>query len=242
MEKISLKNSQILITGASRGIGRAAALALAEEGAFLYLVSRSGQALEGVKKEIEQKGGKALCLPVDLAGSKGPESLVKALKEHTDSVDVLINNAGAALSAPVEESTPEDWDRIMTLNARTPYFLTQALLPLMESSSVKTMINIASVVATAGYPLQSIYTASKHALIGFSKSLARELQPRGYRIHVLSPGGVATDMVTGVRPDINTEELIGPEELGEWIRFLLTCRGNGMVDHIQIRRETKLPW
>ena len=242
MEKKSLKNSQILITGASRGIGKAVALTLAEEGARIFLAGRSEQTLKAVEEDIVQKGGTAVCLPADLAASNGAETLVKALKEHTDSLDVLINNAGAALSAPFEDSTSGDWDRIMTLNARTPYFLTQSLLPLMESSSVKTIINIASVVATAGYPLQSIYTASKHALIGFSKSLARELQPQGYRIHVLSPGGVATDMVTGVRPDINTEELIGPEELAEWIRFLLTCRGNGMVDHIQIRRETKLPW
>jgi len=242
METISLKDRTILITGASRGIGRAAALALAEEGAFLLLSSRSAGALETLAEEVRAKGGRAVCLPADLGTSEGPDRLMAALKREVSSLDVLINNAGAALSAPVEDSAPEDWDRIMTLNARSPYFLCRSALPLMEDSEIRTIINIASVVAVEGYPLQSVYTASKHALIGFSKSLARELQDRRFRIHVLSPGGVATDMVTGVRPDINTEELIAPEEIAGWIRFLLTQRGRGMVDHIQIRRESRLPW
>ncbi len=242
MDKRSLQNSHILITGASRGIGKAAALALAEEGAKVFLSARFRESLVQVKNEVEKRGGSAVIVPADLGTPEGPDHLVRALKEHTDSLDVLINNAGAALSASVEESTPGDWDRIMTLNARSPYFLSRALLPLMEDSGIKTIVNIASVVASTGYPMQSVYTASKHALIGFSKSLARELQERGYRIHVLSPGGVATDMVTGVRPDIKTDELIGPDELAQWIRFLLVYRGNCMVDHIQIRRESKLPW
>ena len=242
MKKISLINNRILITGASRGIGRACAMALCEEDALLFLSGRSLSSLNRVRRDIEEKGGRAVCLPANLGDPDGPDRLIAALKEHTDSLDVLINNAGTALSAPIEDSTPGDWDRIMTVNARSPYFLCRSALPLMEASPLKTIINIASVVATQGYPLQSVYTASKHALIGFSKSLARELQERGYRIHVLSPGGVATDMVSSVRPDINMDELIAPEELAEWIRFLLTLRGRGMVDHIQIRRESKLPW
>ncbi|OQY31885.1 MAG: hypothetical protein B6241_12930 [Spirochaetaceae bacterium 4572_59] len=242
MKKISLINKKILISGASRGIGKACALALSEEGGILYLVGRSLSSLNKVKDEIEKKGGRAVCLSADLSEADGAEKLLASFKEQSLDLDVLINNAGIALSAPIEKTSQEEWDRIMRVNARSPYFLCQGALPLMESSQLKTIINIASVVATQGYPLQSAYTASKHALIGFSKSLARELQERGYRIHVLSPGGVATDMVTGVRPDINTDELIAPEELAEWIRFLLTVKGNGMVDHISIRRESKLPW
>ncbi len=242
MKRISLINNRILVTGASRGIGKACALALAEEDAIIYLSGRTLSSLNAVKEEIEEKGGKAVCLTADLSEPGGVEKLISSYKEQSEDLDVLINNAGVALSAPIEKTTGDDWDRIMGINARSPYFLCREALPLMESSPVKTIINIASVVATQGYPLQSAYTASKHALIGFSKSLARELQDRGYRIHVLSPGGVATEMVTGVRPDINTEELIAPEELAEWVRFLLTVKGNGMVDHIAIRRESKLPW
>jgi len=242
MKLTNLKDKTILVTGASRGIGRSVALSLAEAEASMILVSRSREPLEDLVAQIRGMGCRATCLTADFSNPDAIFALTAEVKRTVPSLDGLINNAGQALSASVEETGTEEWDRIMTVNARSPYFLTQQLLPLMESSSLKTIVNIASVVATQGYPLQSAYTASKHALIGFSKSMARELQDRGYRIHVISPGGVATDMVTRVRPDINTDELIGPDEIAQWVLFLLQNRGRGMVDHIQIRRESKLPW
>ena len=241
-QKASLKGKTALITGASRGIGFYTARELAAAGMEVFLCSRPSKALEAAALDIRKAGGRAEILGADLGDPEGAGRLARELKGKISCLDVLVNNAGQALSSPVGETGDEDWDRIMTVNARSPYILTRDLLPLMESSDLKTVVNIASVVAVEGYPLQSAYTASKHALIGFSKSLARELQERGYRIHVISPGGVATEMVTGVRPDINTDELIHPEEIAEWILFLLTRRGRGMVDHIRIRRESKLPW
>jgi 3-oxoacyl-[acyl-carrier protein] reductase len=242
MDKQDLTGKNILITGASRGIGRSVAVTLASEGAFVLLTGRSSSSLEETASIIRSAGGKALCLTADFSNQDAVFQLASEVKRHISNLDVLINNAGQALSAPVGDTTTEDWDRIMTVNARSPYFLSQQLLPLMAGSSLKTIVNIASVVSTQGYPLQSAYSASKHALIGFSKSMARELQDQGYRVHVISPGGVATDMVTRVRPDINQEELIQPDEIAQWILFLLNHRGQGMVDHIQIRRESKLPW
>ena len=242
MNERILKGKTALVTGASRGIGCFTARKLAAAGMEVFLCSRPSKALDEAVEEIRKAGGHADAIPADLSDPEGAGRLADNLKGKIARLDVLVNNAGQALSSPVEETRDEDWDRIMTVNARSPYILTRELLPLMESSELKTVINIASVVAVEGYPLQSAYTASKHALIGFSKSLARELQGRGYRIHVISPGGVATEMVTGVRPDINTDELIAPDEIAEWIQFLLTRKGNGMVDHIRIRRESKLPW
>lgn len=242
MNELSLTNKNILITGASRGIGKAVALELSRAGAVVYLSGRNISTLEDLARIIRDKGGEAYCLTADFSESEAVFALAEKLKGMIPVLDVLINNAGQALSASLEETTTEEWDRIMSINARSPYFLSQQLLPLMTASPLKTIINIASVVATEGYAQQSAYTASKHALIGFSKSMARELQERGYRIHVISPGGVATDMVTGVRPDINTDELIHPTEIADWILFLLTRQGRGMVDHIQIRRETKQAW
>ena len=237
-----LEGLTVLVTGASRGIGRAVSLSLAREGARLILTSRAGSRLEETAGEARKLGADVTVLPADFTAMASVEALAGAIKERFDTLEVLINNAGQALSASVEETAEADWDRIMTVNAKAPYFLTRGLLPLMEQSPKKTIVNIASVVGHEGYPLQSAYTASKHALTGFSKSLARELQGRGYRIHVLSPGGVATGMVTGVRPDIDTSELIQPEEIAEWVLFLLTRQGKGMVDHVNIRRESRLPW
>ncbi|MBN2625850.1 MAG: SDR family oxidoreductase [Spirochaetales bacterium] len=232
----------ILITGASRGIGRATALALGLRENTLILSSRPSPSLDETADLVRRAGGDARVYPADFEDMDSVLSLAERINRDFSRLDVIINNAGQALSASVEETGIEEWDRLMMINARAPYFLTRALLPLMERGDRKTIVNIASVVGHEGYPLQSAYTASKHALTGWSKSLARELQARGYRLHVLSPGGVATDMVTGVRPDIDTDQLIRPEEIGEWIRFLLTRSGRGMVDHINIRRESRTPW
>ncbi len=225
----------ILITGASRGIGRATALALGLRENTLILSSRPSPSLEETADLVRRAGGDARVYPADFEDMDSVLSLAERINRDFSRLDVIINNAGQALSASVEETGIEEWDRLMMINAR-------ALLPMMARGDRKTIVNIASVVGHEGYPLQSAYTASKHALTGWSKSLARELQARGYRLHVLSPGGVATDMVTGVRPDIDADQLIRPEEIGEWIRFLLTRSGRGMVDHINIRRESRTPW
>ena len=237
-----LSGRTVMVTGASGGIGRAACRLLAEEGARLILTSRPGSRLEEAAGEIRALGADITVLSADFSDMESLSALAYRVKERFESLDVLVNNAGQAMSAPLEATDEADWDRIMTVNAKAPYFLTRTLLPLIETSERKTIVNIASVVGHEGYPLQSAYTASKHALAGFSKSLARELQDRGVRIHVLSPGGVATEMVTGVRPDIDTSELIQPEEIAEWIVFLLTRKGKGMVDYVNIRRESRLPW
>ena len=112
----------------------------------------------------------------------------------------------------------------------------------LRKSTCPTIIQIASVVSHEGYPLQSAYAASKHALVGFTKSLAKEVQPDGIRIHTISPGGVATDMIDAVRPDIDHDALIDPQEIADLVWFLLSHRGNAMVDHIDVRRNLKTPW
>jgi 3-oxoacyl-[acyl-carrier protein] reductase len=237
-----LKDKTVLVTGASRGIGRATALKLAAEGVRLILTGRSRDSLNETEDLVAELGVKSIVLTADFSSMESVYSLVSAIKEKVSLLDGIINNAGQALSASIEESSEQDWDRIMTVNAKAPFFLTKELLPLMEKSDFKRIVNIASVVGHEGYPLQSIYTASKHALTGWSKAMAREFQDRGYRIHVISPGGVATDMVTGVRPDIDVDQLIHPREIAEWIVFLMSRTGKGMVDSVNIRRESKMAW
>jgi 3-oxoacyl-[acyl-carrier protein] reductase len=103
-------------------------------------------------------------------------------------------------------------------------------------------VNIASVVAVKGYVNQGAYTASKHALLGFTKVLARELHREGIRVHVISPGGVATDLIPSMRPDIPPETLIQPEEIAEIVWFLLSHRGNAVIDEVNVRRISNEPW
>ena len=118
----------------------------------------------------------------------------------------------------------------------------QSMLPLLKKSDAATIINIASVVAHSGYPLQSIYTASKHALLGMTKSLAAEYYQENIRVHAISPGGVYTDMVKISRPDLTSEGMIMPEEIADIVHFLLVNRGNAVIDEICVHRLNKEPF
>jgi NAD(P)-dependent dehydrogenase (short-subunit alcohol dehydrogenase family) len=113
---------------------------------------------------------------------------------------------------------------------------------MLRKSQAAYIINIASVVGVKGYPLQSAYTSSKHALRGMSISLAEELRDSNIRVHVLCPGGVDTGMVGNVRPDIKKEDLIGPDEIAELVVYLVTHKGNAVIDELHIRRATAAPW
>ena len=130
----------------------------------------------------------------------------------------------------------------MSTNVRAPYFLCQAALPALRKSDHATIINIASVVAHKGYPLQSAYVASKHALLGMSRSLTNEVYDEGIRVHVIAPGAVFTDMVRVARPDLTDEGMIMPEDIAEVAAFFIEHRTNAVVDEIQIHRAGKAPF
>ena len=130
----------------------------------------------------------------------------------------------------------------MTVNVRGPFLLCRQLLGLLKQSKAGRIVNISSVVGIKGYALQCAYTASKHALRGLSIALAEELKETHVRVHVLCPGGVDTDMVSRVRPDIPKEDLIDPEEIAELVLYLCTHQGNAVVDELRIRRRTSGPW
>ena len=229
-----------LITGASRGIGRAIALELASLGYDLALVARDTAALSDTIAALPESCGKAVAIPADLAREDSYESVVSEAVAQLGGLDVLVNCAGLSQSGSFTEVTPEQWDRIFAVNAKAPFFLCKAALPHLKKSAKPIVINIASVVGFKGYINQSVYSSSKHALTGFTKVFAKEVQPFGIRVHLISPGGVATEMVRQMRPDINADELIQPEEIAEIIRFLVTREGQGTIDQFYIRRYSGL--
>ncbi len=229
-----------LITGAGGGIGRAIAKALAGSGANLTLCGRSEAKLQETARLAQAFGVEALVIPGDLTDPACPAECVRRTVERFGRLDVLVNNAGEVLAKPIEVVTPEEYDRVMAINARAPFFLCQAALPHLRVTR-GSILNIGSVVSHKGYPMQSVYGASKHALVGFTKALASEVYKDGIRVHMLSPGGVLTDMAYRVRPDIPTEDLIPPEEIAETALFLLT-RKTGIVDEIEVHRPGKQPF
>ena len=229
-----------LVTGASRGIGKIIAMELASLGYDLALVARDGTALSETVSALPDSCARAVALPADLAQEESYAAVVEAAADGLGGLDVLVNCAGLSLSGPSEEVSPQEWDRIFAVNAKAPFFLCKAALPYLKKSEKPVVINIASVVGFKGYANQSVYAASKHALTGFTKVFAKEVQPYGIRVHLISPGGVATEMVKRMRPDIAPEELIQPEEIAEIVRFLVTKKGQGTVDQFYLRRYTGL--
>ena len=231
-----------IVTGASRGIGRAISVALAEEAATVILAARSIQELQKTAGQVTKAGGQAKIIHVELTEEQSIRNLIQATGEKLGRLDIVVNNAGVTHSAPLEKTSTEDWQRCISINARAPFIMCREALPLLKKSDSAHIVNIASVVGVKGYPLQSAYTASKHALRGMTMSLAEELKGSDIRVHLLCPGGVDTDMVDNVRPDIAKDELIRPEEIAELVLYLVTHKGNAVLDELRIRRAASSPW
>ena len=237
-----LKGKIALITGASGGIGSCIARRFAQDGISLALLGRSKEKLAATAASIREYGVETLLLPGDLLDDAYLEDCFAAVKERFGGLDILVNNAGMALSRSFEETTTAEFDRIMALNARVPYLTCHLALPLLRCSECASILNIASVVAHKGYPLQSAYAASKHALAGFTKSLASEVYREDIRVHLISPGGVFTDMVRIARPDLTGEDMILPEDIAEIAAFFIEHRTNAVIDEICVHRSGKEPF
>lgn len=237
-----LKGKIALITGASGGIGSCIARRFAQDGISLALLGRSKEKLAATAASVREYGVETLLLPGDLLDDAYLEDCFAAVKERFGGLDILVNNAGIALSRSFEETTMAEFDRIMALNARVPYLACHLALPLLRCSECASILNIASVVAHKGYPLQSAYAASKHALAGLTKSLASEVYREDIRVHLISPGGVFTDMVLIARPDLTGEDMILPEDIAEIAAFFIEHRTNAVIDEICVHRSGKEPF
>ena len=242
MEENTPIRSHALVTGGSRGIGHAIACTLATAGYDVAITGRHTAQLTQAVAAIEALGAHSYAITADLERPEAPAQVVHQAVSAMGGIDLLVNCAGLSLSGGFEEASVEDWNRIFAVNARAPFFICREALPYLKQSSRPIVINVASVVGFKGYVHQSVYASSKHALTGFTKVFAKEVQPFGIRVHLISPGGVATEMVTRMRPDIDTSELIQPDEIAGIVRYILSCHGNGTVDQFYIRRFSGLPF
>ena len=231
-----------IVTGASRGIGKAICLALAKEAATVVLAARARDKLKESAQLVTAANGKAQIIYTELTDEQSIKNLVRETHERFRRLDILVNNAGITHSAWLQETRTEDYDRCMSINARAHFILCREALPLLKEAESAYIINIASVVGVKGYPQQSVYTSSKHALRGMTISLSEELKGSNIRVHLLCPGGVDTELVTKVRPDIKKQDLMQPEEIAELVLYLVTHKGNAVVDELHIRRAASTPW
>lgn len=200
MSLFDLTGRTALITGASRGIGRAAALLLARQGARVVLAARNEELLEEVAGAVRAGGGEAHPMALDLGHHESIPTAVRGLPSEFAAVDILVNNAGITADNLLARMTLEQWQRVLDVNLTGAFVLTKALVRGMMRRRHGRVVSVSSVAGVVGNAGQANYAASKAGLIGFSKSLARELLSRGITVNVVAPGFIETDM-TAALPD-----------------------------------------
>jgi len=188
-----LRGRAALVTGASSGLGRATAIALAAAGADVALAARSAEELESAREEASATGDRALAVPLDLAREDEALRAVGRTVEAFGHIDVLVNAAGTDAPGSVEEVDVEGWDRTLSVNLRAPFLLSKAAFPLMREAGSGTIVNVSSVAGKKGWANASAYCASKFGLTGLTEALADEGREHGIRAIVLYPGAMATN-------------------------------------------------
>jgi len=191
---MTLKGRVALVTGGGRGIGREIALAFAREGLAVAVAARTLSQVEEAAAAVRALGAKALPVALDVADAGAIPAAVKAVSDALGPVDVLVNNAGIAESAPFAKTDPALWERHLRVNVTGPFLLTREVLPGMLERGWGRVINVASLAGLFGAPYITAYATSKHALVGFTRAVAAEVSGKGVTVNALCPGYVATDL------------------------------------------------
>lgn len=194
-----------LVTGASQGIGRACALALAKAGAQIALAARQEEKIAAVAKEIEAAGGQAAAFRMDVSNEEDVKSAVKAALERFGKIDILVNNAGITKDTLLLRMKRADWDSVLQTNLTGAYLCTQAVSSAMLRQRWGRIINITSVFGETGQAGQANYAASKAGLIGFTKAIARELASRNITVNAVAPGYIETAMTEGLSAELKAK-------------------------------------
>jgi 3-oxoacyl-[acyl-carrier protein] reductase len=223
----TLKGKVAIVTGASRGIGRAIALELSQQGATVVInYAASSAAADAVVDIIAQSGGNAIALQADVSKTEEVDQLINTVMEKFSRVDILVNNAGITRDTLLLRMKLEDWQAVIDLNLTGVFLCTKAASKIMLKQRSGRIINITSVAGQMGNPGQANYSAAKAGVIGFTKTVAKELAPRGITVNAVAPGFIATDMTSSLN---NSEEIIKfiplgrygqPEEIAGMVSFL----------------------
>jgi NAD(P)-dependent dehydrogenase (short-subunit alcohol dehydrogenase family) len=232
---MDLKNKTAIITGAGRGIGKDIAMRLAEEGCKVVLVSRTGKQLLKVKKDIEDSGGTALVLPVDISKDGSIPDIIDKTAKAFGSIDILVNNAAVLYASDILDVSEEEWDRTMDINLKSAFFLSQKALEVMIDQKSGHIINISSTAALEVPPGIAVYGISKLAMTGLTQAMYETGKEHGVKVSAVYPGMTDTEMLRGFDPPVDPDKWMKPEDISDCIVFLLKQSDRMVVKEI-------IPW
>ena len=236
-----LDGKTALVTGASRGIGRAIALCLAAEGARVAInYAGNVKAAEEVKASVEAAGGTAILCQADIADSAAVEAMIADVVKEFGTIDILVNNAGITRDTLLMRMKDEDFAKVLDTNLKGVFYCTKAVAKLMMKKRAGRIINMASVVGLVGNAGQTNYAAAKAGVIGFSKSAAKELASRGITVNVVAPGFIGTDMTAGLPESVKEKMLTDiplgrmgePEDVANAVLFLASDQASYITGQV----------
>lgn len=225
-----LKDRITVVTGATRGIGEAIAVDAAKNGSHVALLGRNEELLAKVKSKIEALDRKAMALPVDVGNQAAVDEAMKKIHQEFAKIDFLVNNAGITRDNLLLSMKPEEWSEVMQINLFGVFHCSKAVMRPMMKQRYGKIVNITSIAGITGNPGQTNYSASKAGVIGFTKSLAKEMGKRNICVNAVAPGMIETDMTTGLPEELKTQykeniplgRFGKPEEVAALVSFLLS--------------------
>jgi NADP-dependent 3-hydroxy acid dehydrogenase YdfG len=244
-----LTGAVAIVTGASSGIGEATARRLAEDGASVVLVARRRHRLEALAAEIERTGGSALAVEADITDRTQAEAAVQQSVERFGRVDILINNAGLMLLGPVVGADPDEWDRMIAINAQGLLYVTHAALPYLLKAAedgprqVADIVNISSIAGRVAWNGYGVYNMTKFGVNGFTEALRQEVTQRHVRVGVLEPGGVDTELGSHNNEDVRSgmidpffrqTEVLAAEDIADGVAYMVTRPRHASIGELWI--------
>ena len=225
-----------VVTGATEGIGRAIAVALGRAGATVGICARTAEKVRTTVEALQKDGVDAIGAPCDVTDPDAVAAFAALVTRERGDARILVNNAGIARLAPLEELSLADWDAVMATNVRSLFLVTRAFLPGLKRAGGGTIVNVASLAGRNGFEEGTAYCASKHAVLGFSKALMLEVRKRGVRVVAVCPGSVATALMDHqTRFAANRDRILSPEDVAEAVVGTLALPGRAMVSELDLR-------
>jgi short-subunit dehydrogenase len=237
-----LTGKTVLVTGASSGIGRASALALAREGANLVLTARRQERLEELMAGVQQSGGKAVTVTGDATEAETAQRCVTVAMQTYHGLDILINNVGIGNYKNLVDTSAAEFDEMMNTNVRSTFLFTRQAVPVMIKQGSGIILMISSMAGKYGFPGEAVYCATKFAQVGFAQALDKELRPHGIKVGVICPGGVKTEFAIGkgrTEQSVSESGMLEPEDVASAVILACTQSSGSRIIEIQMRTMTE---